>query len=609
MNPYIIKPDDIISVLSSFQAHPLYPRNLNLVLQNNEISMLIKYLSINLQRYQYLLGSESIEVIKRLPIFTEIDRSSPISLKSKDGKWYLLPREEEKSYGKIIYPSHKGGFLDASSQYLCHILEEIIGIRRLTVNNYWRKCVIPFLEEQSSSDIDIVVEKLFDRLPSILDERLKDDLGRKSFVPAGTLEMSKQRKVPTKVKLVKPINLFDPEKKEVNELFFENESVFPAGKYGIPQDYFSNKFLSNLRTLGIKSALTTNDIISRIDVIMERKQTSNINIIHNNAKKLFKYVDDNWERLTNNDSGFSNAILENEWIPTMTANGPLFSRPRDCYHQRQKHLVCFVAPIMEYYVKNLEFLEFLNRHTDPDIITVLKQLEFCCDCVARKQPPMDLELICNKIYTYMNSMLQSDKTGFNKMEKYLKNKTWILCGGIFRSTDEVIINLPEKFTGKDSLVTRLPKKYNQFEKLFTAMGVRDKIEIKDLILIIKNMAERNKNKDLSIEEVKNVVQILDQIVTRLNDRDSMGENNLEMLNELLIPSTKNVLVDLQNIYFDNMDDRLDNEEKSKYMIAHSLVPPYIVKNLNMQTLAGKICGNYDKFNNILSILQLYVHKF
>jgi hypothetical protein len=53
----------------------------------------------------------------------------------------------------------------------------------------------------------------------------------------------------------------------------------------------------------------------------------------------------------------------------------------------------------------------------------------------------------------------------------------------------------------------------------------------------------------------------------VNDRDSMGENDLEMLNELLIPSTKNVLVDLQNICFDDMDDRLDNEEKSKYMIA------------------------------------------
>ncbi|GES98868.1 sacsin isoform X2 [Rhizophagus clarus] len=597
INPYIIKPDDIMSVLSSFQAHPSYPRNLNCKLQYNEISMFIKYLSICLQQHQNRLKPVHIEVIKHFPIFTEIGRSSPISLKSKDMKLYLLPREDENSYGKIIYPSHMGGFLDVSSQDSCIILENIIRIPRLTTDDYWRKFVVPFLERQSSSDIDIVVDKFFNRLPLILDEKLKNDLGKKSFVPAGTLEMSKRQKLPTNAVLVRPIDLFDPEKKEVNELFFEDEKVFPAGKYGMSSTNFFNvnKFLSNLRSLGIKSTLTTDDIVFRINTIMERKRTSHIHdFIHINAKKLFRYIDKNWDQLINKDGTFSDAILENEWIPTTTDNESgkkIFSKPRDCYCQEYKYLVCFVAPILEYNIKSKNFLEFLNWNTNPDINTVLKQLEYCRYYVARKQPPMDLESICNKIYAYMNITFQHDSVKFNKMKNYLKHKSWILCGETFRSNDEVVINIPENFVMNNDSLVRLPKEYNQFKNLFKAMGVRDEIGIKDLIIIIKNIAERNENEDLSIEEIRNVVQILDQIVT-LQMRD-IKENDSKSLNGLLIPSTKNVLVDLQNIYFDDVDDRLDDDEKSKYMIAHPLVSRYTAKKLNMQTLIGKICDTGD----------------
>ncbi|PKK70208.1 hypothetical protein RhiirC2_746993, partial [Rhizophagus irregularis] len=90
------------------------------------------------------------------------------------------------------------------------------------------------------------------------------------------------------------------------------------------------------------------------------------------------------------------------------------------------------------------------------------------------------------------------------MKDSLKNKSWILCENTFRSADNVVIDLPKKLTGNDSLVTKLPKEYKQFINLFKAMGVRDKIEAKDLILVIRNMVEKDENKNLSIEEIKNV---------------------------------------------------------------------------------------------------------
>src|SRR5438270_12928836 len=92
-----------------------------------------------------------------------------MSLLPGNRNWYLLPRDEEDSYGKIICPSHIGGFLSTSSQNLCYILEGIIEIPRLPAYVYWREYVIPFLESRQSNDIDIVIDKLFDRLPSLLD--------------------------------------------------------------------------------------------------------------------------------------------------------------------------------------------------------------------------------------------------------------------------------------------------------------------------------------------------------------------------------------------------------------------------------------------------------
>ncbi|CAG8758600.1 15240_t:CDS:2, partial [Funneliformis caledonium] len=259
---YIIKPDDIISVLGSFRADTSYPRNLSqTTLQTYEASTLANHLSNHLRLVNKVQIMNYIEVIKYLSIFFEVDHDSPISLLPENTNWYLLPRNEENTCGKIIYPRNMGKFLNTSSQNLSYILEDIIKITRLDSYVYWQKYVIPYLGSQQQAVIDKVVDSLFDRLPFLLDHdvNLKDVLGRTSFVPVGTYKMSQQQEMPARVKLVKPTELFDPEDMTVVGLFFEEEQVFPAGRYGIPRNKFSNKFFSNLKLLGMKSDLSSND--------------------------------------------------------------------------------------------------------------------------------------------------------------------------------------------------------------------------------------------------------------------------------------------------------------------------------------------------------------
>ncbi|GBC02571.1 hypothetical protein RclHR1_00470001 [Rhizophagus clarus] len=592
LSPYIIKLNDIISVLASFRANTSYPENFNHNLQIHEASALIDHLSNYLRLINKdHLTLELVEVIKHFPIFTEIDHTLPISLSPGNSNWYLLPREEENSYGKIIYPSNMGGFLSTNSQNICYILEDIIKIPRLTVIDYWQNYVIPFLESQSPEDIDIVIDKLFDRLQSLLDydANLKDILGRKSFVTAGTFEMSRHQKAPFGVKLIKPpTDLFDPEENTLIDLFFEDEKVFPAGKYSVSQSSSSNRFLSNLKLLGIKSVLSPNDIITRIDTLISRRQFSNIydNLIHTKAFKLLKYVDEKWNQLTNNDNNrvTLEAILEKEWIPTVDESGKkLFSRPVDCYCKKYKNLVCFVAPVLDYNPKNHYFLEYLNWHTHPHVKTVLRQLELCRDRLTKNKSPEELKSICDAIYEYMNEVFHNDKTSFDYMKEYLKNEPWILCGDIFYSSDKVVVNLPNKFQYDDSLIVKLPIEYSiKFEELCKAMGVRDKIGVKELIFVVKN-----EYKELSVEEI---VQILKQIVEIRKDSRRDGIQ-LEELDGLLIPSNNDMLVELNEIQFDDMTDKLEEEERSKYKIAHPLITKDIAEELGIQTLKGTIYVN------------------
>ncbi|CAG8452125.1 2916_t:CDS:2 [Funneliformis mosseae] len=388
VSSYIIKPKDIVSVLSSFRAAASYPRNLEHDLQPREASILIDHLS-NYLRLTNNLAPELIEVIKHLPIFTVVDQNSPISLLSGNANWFLLPKNEENSYGKIIYPSNRGRFLNASSQNLCYLLEYIIKVPRLESYNYWRNYVMPFLGSQQQGDRDSVIDKLFDKLPNLLyhHSELRDFFGNIPFVPTGTLQMSQQQQLPNNFKLAKPVELFNPEEKSVVDLFFENEKFFPAGKYG------SGKFFSNLKSLGLKIILSPDDIISRIKNIVARSSNVNETLIRQQALKLLKYLDDKWGQLIINDH-LMYVILNEKWIPTVDkSQNEIFSKPQDCYPKRDKNLVCFVAPILDYSVKNREFSKRIGWNTYPSVNLVLEQLKFCCVSLARKQPPEELTTV------------------------------------------------------------------------------------------------------------------------------------------------------------------------------------------------------------------------
>ncbi|CAG8632371.1 13141_t:CDS:2 [Funneliformis mosseae] len=497
---YTIKPDDVLSVLKSFRAETSYPKNLNHRLEPPEASQLVDYLSNHLRLANEDEVPNLIEVIKHLPIFTEVDNTSPISLLPGNTNWFLLPQNEESSYGKIIYPSNQGKFLDSSSQNLRYILENTIKIPRLVSLDYWRSYVMPFLESQPPEDKGIVIHRLFERLQSLLDHdpSLKDSLGGISFVPVGTFRMAWQRQTSfdMDLRLVKPKELFDPESLVFEQIFFEDEQAFPVNRFRISR----NLFLSNLKSLGMKSILFPDDVINRINTIVARKSQGSF---HTKAFDFFKYIDEKWELIENKNHEFMNTILNKEWIPTVDGSGnQIFSKPQDCYYKEYEYLVCLVAPILNYNVKNDNFLRHLRWQTYPEVRKVLEQLESCHVRVSSGQSPENLKAICNAIYEYMNNAFQNDKEAFEIIKNDLENKPWILHNDTFYSADKFVFRLPTEFEDNNSLIVELPIGYiSDFRPLFEAMGVRNEIGVKELILIINNMVEGNEERRLSDDEI------------------------------------------------------------------------------------------------------------
>ncbi|CAI2171818.1 12382_t:CDS:2, partial [Funneliformis geosporum] len=175
----------------------------------------------------------------------------------------------------------------------------------------------------------------------------------------------------------------------------------------------------------------------------------------------------------------------------------------DCYYKEHEYLVCLVAPILDYNVKDENFLKHLGWNTYPDVRTVLEQLELCYVRSSNGQSPENLKEICNAIYKYMYKAFQKDdKEEFEIMKNDLENKPWIWHNDAFYSADKFVFRLPTEFEDNNSLIVELPPGYiSDFKSLFEAMGVRNEIGVKELILIINNMVEGNEERKLSDDEI------------------------------------------------------------------------------------------------------------
>ncbi|CAG8447665.1 205_t:CDS:10 [Acaulospora colombiana] len=562
----------------------LSPYVVNLTELPTDSLELIKYLREQLKIGKYSdndsgLSDAEIDVIKSLPIFSEIGHKGLTSL-HENKEWFLLPKEEEREYDYIITPNSIG-FLDVNLTNTRYILENIIKVTRLTQKIYWREYVIPYLISQPVLVFNKMVEKLFDRLEVLLriDSTLKGILGKLPFVTTGTHGMFKGRlNSDVDIERRGPMELYNPEDREIIDLFFEDEKVFPCGN-------FSPK-LSLLKELGLKTVLLPDDIIDRLRVFQNYKNKPMLfDIVHTKTMKLLKYVDNYWKAIFDktshgNEQLFSE-ILALEWIPTVDHLGRKhFSKSSRCGDLEKRYLIGHVVPILNYRIRNKEFLQYLGWNESPDIELILSQLQKC------SQPSMKVPQIyeiCKAIYSHMNTIVTDNGTEIDTLKEKLGDTKWILVNRQFYSSENVVFDLPKDFGNKDTLLVGLPDEYKyNYKELFERMGVRLKIGIKDYINIIKGYGKDYLDIKLPADEIHKVVGLIDQI----SRKHAEDKSSAEILQELLIPTTQEILKSLSKVQYDDMGSRLTDEEKTDY-IAHPSISLSIAKNIGMRMLSVK----------------------
>ncbi|CAG8581332.1 21448_t:CDS:2 [Gigaspora rosea] len=548
---YIHNIKDVKSVLSSLNTDEVY--NLHPL----EAESFIKYLSCYLH-ITPTLTEDHIETIKCLPIFKEVGKDELISLKLKEkGNWFLLPIEDEKEYGQIIAPT-KFGFLDATSTDSCYLLEKIIKIRRLSQAAYWIDFVVPHLKFNQNAII--VVEKLFERLPILLssDSSLKDKLSNLAIVPCGTVKMAHGKQDLDIVKR-RPIDLCDPWNPKITQLFFDDEKVFPVEKFSNQDNYYHL-----LKMLGIRTSLSQKDVIERIKTYATRQKAgNNIDDVYDKSLNLFIYIDENWDSFRDKNDEFLSIIKSSKWIPTIDKYGKTsFSCSSECRDTRDEYLVSLALSILSHQIKNIQFRKHLEWNRYPPVKIVLEQMKLCStmpknNLNIEKQPK-----ICKAIYKYIGEALSYDdeqsKQEVEELSEGLKNKNWIYCEGSFYASKDVVFNLSTNL-GKELPIIQLPADYrNNFRKVFEHMGVREKVDIIDFINMIENIAHQADNKRLNDEILSKTIRILEQIGKECNK--SKKEGKLNDLKNLFIPSTDGILINLDEIKFDDRAG-LSNEEK------------------------------------------------
>ncbi|CAG8602677.1 8204_t:CDS:10 [Cetraspora pellucida] len=570
-----LRTSDITSVLSSLNTNEDYN------LSSSEAELLIKYLSY----YLYItpsLTDDYIKIIKCLPIFKEVGKDEIISLRSNE-KVLLLPSEDEKDYGQIIAPK-EFKFLDATSTDTCYLLEKI-KIPRLSQAQYWIYYVIPYLKNLSNyENADIVVERLFERLPTLirLNSSLKSTLSKLDIVPCGTIQMVQEKKVLDAIKC-KPIDLYDPLNDKIAQLFFDDEKVFPVGKFS-NQD---NLHYYILKELGIKTLLSSKDIIKRIETYSERQKTANdINDVYDKSLKLFIYIDKNWDSLKDKNDEFLSIIKSSKWkwIPTIDQYGKKsFSCSSECRDKRDEDLVSLVLSILDYKITSTPFLKHLEWKRYPRVEIVLSQMMQCSTMSKDNLNIKNRPNICKAIYKYIDGALSHDDEQFKKeVKEGLKNLKWIFCEGDFYTTKNVVFDLSTNF-GKELSIVQLPSDYcNDFSNMFKSMGVREKVNISDFINIIENIAHEANNRPLNDDNLSKTIRILEQIGKECNKSKKEGKHN--DLKDLFIPSTNAILVSFEEIKFDNRTG-LSSEEKENCKLSHPKISLALAKELGIRMLS------------------------
>ncbi|CAG8556133.1 9278_t:CDS:2 [Cetraspora pellucida] len=566
---YLIELDDVKAVILSFGENHLFPSNITKpILSDHGRRFLIKYFGSYLQR-QSFFDNNLIEVLMHFPIFNKVKDNQAISINSLfKTAYYLLPEQDERSYGYIISPDCT--FLKAYiSSNAAFILEKILKVKRLDQKTYWKDHVIQHLKNQRPDIKDQLITKLFERWEIIAPFR--NYLSEIPFV----LSSSSFRKMPKEI--------FDPDNSQIKDLFFEYESVFPTGKY------LDREYLYKLRQLGMKNSMTIEDVVNRLNVYAG----SNTNDRYSRSLHLLRYIDDNFNDFENDES-FCKKIKSESWIPILKQKSQkIFLKASECKDQLHQNLVSYVIPVVQYQIKNNDLRRIFGWNDDPPIMKIIEQLLYLTDLINQEGLNIEIGDQIYKIYDYLNKVVSSSNNNIDidLLKSKLSGKKWIFNDDKLYSSEEIVFSS----IIQSNTVTLSNRNKNNYSKLFVVLGVAHE----------QNYFELLKEYKFSSDKQKYIIDMIEHLShTETEDR----------LKELLVPNMNKEMVPCKTLFYDDMDTRVKESDKDFNVIAHPAISRDVAKKLKLRNfseefLKGRIDFVKQNDNVTATFLKTILEKF
>ncbi|CAG8555991.1 6851_t:CDS:2 [Racocetra persica] len=567
---YLIELDDVKAVILSFGQNQSFPSNITKPsLSNYDREYLIKYFGSYLQR-QHFFDPSLIEVLKRFPIFTKVNSNKAIDINSLSGTaYYLLPEPDEQSCGPIISP--RCSFLKThTSSNVGFILEKVLKVKRLDQRTYWKDHVIQHLNDQSSHIKDQLIEKLFERWRIIAPFR--SDLSEIPFV------------ITTSLFRKKPNEIFDPDNSQIKDLFFSNEPFFPIEKYS------DQEYLYKLRQLGMKTSMTIEDVINRLEIYARNKTSDR----YSKSLQLLRYIDDSYDDFENDElfNLFCEKIKNEAWIPTLKQKRQkTFSKASDCKDQLHQNLVSYVMPVVQYQIKNNDLRQIFGWNNDPPIMKIIEQLLYLTDLISQEGSNTEIGDQIYKIYNHLNKVVSRSNTDTDLLKSELSEKKWIFNDDKLYSSEEIVFSS----IIKSDMVTLSNRNKNNYSKLFVVLGVAHE----------QNYFEALKTLEFSSKTQKSIIDMIEYLShTETEDR----------LKELLIPNMNKKMVPCKGLFYDDMDTRVKDSDKDFNVMAHPAISRDIAKKLRLRNfseefLKGRIDFVKQNDNVTATFLKTILEKF
>ena len=432
--------------------------------------------------------------------------------------------------------------------------------------------------------------------------------------------------------LCRPSSLFDPNDPILSLLLEAHDDVYPADSF--------ISVLEALRKMGLKRITTlSSEQKAKLAEWYAKRISGNVASLdkeqkHSTAVKMAKNVLVFIVKADLHGSKVKALLRETKWLPAMPrpksqvfppslewcndqpgGNEKLFSASEivrgSAFSGHQPELligseVCLCSREVDNLLKTRESLAQqlgFSSQRRPDL--VVAQLLRITKFYRKMQSQSDhfdstlvhqVHTMCTTIYGYLTSLIESRQADIRTALSALRGKpcVWFSSGGTgFIVPQNVVFSLPDGISSLQPYFWSLDMDLHRFSSLFKLLGVRERLDFKDLAIVLTSIHEEVQDGILSDEQTMLCLSILRcKVVSNATTTQLAGRD------VLLVPTAEKKLLPATDCTYrdgrfwksveTNDSDEDDDGDFAEFNLVHSDLSTQLAKKYSVPPLSTKI---------------------